>query len=453
MFTKADGIYIYDLDTNNFENIWAGLSSNPHPDTGKGTHTWGNDVYVPLGAKGLVRVIGSDPPEIVAVSPLLPGVQDSFETPGNSKIAAMASDDAHLWAIVTAIGQEHTATGIAVLTDVTIVTSQATDSDPTTEFTPLTVLKTIKVSGTVRFGGIHFTILDNSTTGDYTISEVAYWTGSSYTAISTGFQDGTLGFTVSGIVSFDEPVPDGWVLNGGVYTIQITYTVNGTPDHSIQEVRVLTEGTPLEGKNVGASGFDSAGLRTHILKGYPVGRGFHWDDVASLEGAFDRGLLISRVLSPTGGRTLFVFGRDAYQHFPLGFGSSPDDQPYTNVTNGFASLLRLPADDRITSTGRAPTTIKGLAYIDIHGRDWQRDDLIQAWFRFDGGSWQKLGDSRGGRENHNHTRLEIPRDDSARGYEYEVIVGIEDAAVDERVPKITSVVAGVYQLEGPPTKD
>ncbi len=94
----------------------------------------------------------------------------------------------------------------------------------------------------------------------------------------------------------------------------------------------------------------------------------------------------------------------------------------------------------------AADEVKGVAFIEIEGRDFVNDaDEVQAWVSFDGATPIYFGSAK-----RLPTVLELPAHDASRGYEYAVTVGLKDAAVQERLPQITKVRAGVYTVEEGP---
>ncbi|KKK88842.1 hypothetical protein LCGC14_2739100, partial [marine sediment metagenome] len=211
-------------------------------------------------------------------------------------------------------------------------------------------------------------------------------------------------------------------------------------------VRVIPERTALEGNDVSLSGMDEMGCRTHILRGYPVGNRFHWDDIGSLHGDYSLGMLFSRIKATGEGRTLFCIGPIGVKYMQLGSTTLPTSKAFPDVTNAFASLLRLPADDRKASTVPAADEVKGVEFIEIEGRDFVNDaDEVQAWVSFDGATPVYYGSAK-----RLPTILELPQADSSRGYEYAVTVSIKDAATQERLPQITKVRAGIYTVEEGP---
>lgn len=462
VFVKPDGVYIYDIDHHRFENLWTGLAQNPHPDTGKGTYTWGSNVYVPLGWGGLIEVTRDL--NINAVSLLPDDASADFSVPGRSLARGMAGSASHLYVTVEPftrrIGAE---IGISVLTTKDDVafndrTAVATDSDPTTNFTfadlsPYTENSIIYVGTDVRFHAPWFLIESPDNAGVFAVF-LEYWDGDSWELIT--YHDYTELFSVAGPVLPVAPVPSDWATAtvGGVadkYWLRCRRIGVAEPPTTteIREVRVIPEVAALPGgSNVSTSGMDEADCFTHIFRGTPTGRGFEWDDVGAQFGNWNRGLLFSRVLAAGSGKSLLAVGTRGYVSFPVGFSDRPQEELYPSVQNSFASLYRAPGDDRISNTESAPTTQKGIEYIDVYGKNFDGDnDEVQAWVSFDGGTPQYYG--RGRRL---PTRLQLPRHDAARGYEYSITVALYDGVRDAQPLRGTRVVAGVYPLEGPPDK-
>lgn len=457
---KTDGIYVYDADTNRFEKLWD-LSDNPHPNTGKGTKSWGADVYVPLGWGGMVRVTRDL--NVLPASPLPPQASPDDTTPGQTVVRALAGDATHLWAAVSPFWRR-TVTNVEVQTSTDDInytdrTAVVTDDDISTSFALSVVEGTntgsIVVGHPNRFYAPWFDAsgVDESRFGGTadTIS-MDYWNGA-WTAVPST-RDYTDGFTRPGAILPAAPIPSDWVsaqpdpeLTAG-YWIRVRETLDTAviDASTIREVRVIPERTALDGNSVTLTGMDEMGCRTHILMGYPVGNGFHWDDVASLHGDFSLGMVFSRIKATGEGRSLFCFGPGGVKYMQLGSTTLPTSKAFPDATNAFASLLRLPADDRIDDNTPAGEQIKAVEYIEIEARDFVNDaDEVQAWVSFDGATPVYYGSAK-----RVPTKLTLPTDRTSRGYEYAVTVGIKDAAVQERLPQITKVRAGVYTTEEGP---
>ena len=451
IFVKPDGIYVYDIDTNRFENIWAGLAKNLHPDTGKGTYTWGADVYVPLGWGGAVRVTPSL--DIIPISPLPVDARPDQTTPGSAKINAFAGDASHLYAVIQPFDRVLglAGAGLAVHDLTTSRTSVATDDDLGTSFAPATGAQTaftIYVGCDVRHGGFVLDI-DQATvavTGLFT-AVLEYWDGSAWTGVN--FHDYTrLGR--SGAIIPDARIPTDWATTAvnsvTKYWLRYRHTASTLiAGNTIREVRALPDVAPLPGTNTAQTGRDEAHLTTHILRGYPTEGGFFWEDLISYDGDISLGLILSR-LKATSGRSLIAVGPTFYVRFPLGARTSPDQQLYADCTNGFASTWHFSAKTLLDDRSDAPTMRKRVTAIEMMVRDFSDGaDIAQAWVRFDKGTWTQIGTSRTS-QGAGLIRLEAPLHDNAQGYLYEVAVGLEDTALGETVPKITHVSALVEAI-------
>ena len=139
VFVKPDGIYVYDTDTNRFENIWAGLSQNPHPETGKGTYTLGSNVYVPLGWGGMVEVTRDL--NINPVSLLPTDASPDLGVSGRSFVRGITGDASALYVTVEPF-QKRLGSEISLSVQTTADdssfndrTAVSTDDDPSTDFT------------------------------------------------------------------------------------------------------------------------------------------------------------------------------------------------------------------------------------------------------------------------------------------------------------------------------
>lgn len=457
---KTDGIYVYDADVNRFELLWD-LSDNPHPATGKGMKSWGADVYVPLGWGGMVRITPDG--RVLGVSPLPPTSSPDDTTPGQSVVRSLAGDAIHLYAAVKPFWRR-TLTNVEVQTSTddtnyTDRTSVVADDDLSTSFV-LSVVEgantgSIVVGHPDRFYAPWFDASGSNESqfgGTADTVEMDYWNGS-WTAVPST-RDYTDGFSRSGVVLPAAPIPSDWVsaqpdpeLTAG-YWIRIRETDDSKviDASTIREVRVIPERTALEGNDVTLSGMDEMGCRTHILRGYPVGNRFHWDDIGSLHGDFSLGMLFTRIKSTGEGRTLMCIGPGGVKYMQLGSTTLPTSKAFPDATNAFASLLRLPADDRKSSTVPAADEVKSVESIEIEGRDFVNDaDEVQAWVSYDGGTPVYYGSAK-----RLPTRLILPTDHTSRGYEYAVTVSIKDAAIQERLPQITKVWANVYTVEEGP---
>ncbi len=457
---KTDGIYVYDADTNRFEKLWD-LSDNPHNDTGKGTKAWGSDVYVPLGWGGMVRVTRDL--QVLPASPLPPISSPDDTTPGQSVLRALTGDAIYLYAAVKPFWRR-SVTNVEVQTSTddtnyTDRTNVVTDDDLSTSFA-LSVVEgantgSIVVGHPERFYAPWFDVsgLDESTFGSSTDQvEMDYWNGS-WTAVSDTV-DYTDGFSRPGAILPAAPIPSDWVsaqpdpeLTAGYWVrFRETNDSNVVNASTIREVRVIPERAALEGNNVTLTGMDEMGCRTHILRGYPVGNRFHWDDIASLHGDYSLGMLFSRIKGSGEGRALWAIGPRGAKYMQLGSTTLPTSKAFPDATNAFASLLRFPADDRIEDNAAAADQVKGVAWIEIEGRDFVNEtDEVQAWVSFDKGTPVYYGSAK-----RLPTRLELPQHRSSRGYEYAVTVGLKDGGVNERLPQITKVRAGVYTTEEGP---
>ena len=461
IFVKADGIYIYDIDTNRFENIWEGLSKNPHPDTGKGTYTWGSDVYVPLGWGGIVRVTRDL--DVVNVSPLPPEASPDFTVVGRGHIRALAGDSSHLWVGVAPFQQRlNPPSGMLVLTTKDQITfndrtSAVTDDDPATSFTfadldPVTD-SAIYVGWIERFHAPFLVVTAPSGESTITSRGLEYWNGSAWTALTV--IDYIDNFSRTGPRVPKIQIPDDWEQNAVDGNTRYWLRMRGTSgsvqtDTEVHEIRLLPDVAALPaGTSVGFTGLDDAGLMTHWLKGSPRGRSFHWDDVAAHLGDFSLGLIFTQVLAPAGGRSLMAIGHSGYLSFPVGATGRPQEERFPATNTALRSFYRTVYDDRLKNDQRAPTTIKGIRYVDIYGRNLNREDGddVEVWYRWDGGDPVFIG-----RVTKFPARLLIPTTDSSRGYTYTVETGLEDIAVNEKVPAITRIVAGVYAIEGTPEK-
>lgn len=457
---KTDGIYVYDADTNRFEKLWD-LSDNPHNDTGKGTKSWGSDVYVPLGWGGMVRVTRDL--NVLPASPLPPDSSPDDTTPGQTVIRSLAGDAIQLYAAVKPFWRR-TLLNVEVQTSTddtnyTDRTSVVTDDDISTNFA-LSVVEgantgSIVVGHPDRFYAPWFDAsgIDESqfgATADTILMD--YWNGS-WTAVSST-EDYTDGFSRAGAILPAAPIPSDWVsaqpdpeLTAG-YWIRIretddTKVINAS---TIREVRVIPERTALEGNNVSLSGMDEMGCRTHILRGFPVGNRFHWDDIGSLHGDYSLGMLFTRIKATGEGRTLMCVGPTGVKHMQLGSTTLPTSKAFPDATNAFASLLRFPADDRLESNKPAADVVKAVESIELEGRDFVNDaDEVQAWVSYDGATPVYYGSAK-----RLPTKLTLPTDRTSRGYEYAVTVSIKDAATQERLPQITKVWANVYATEEGP---
>lgn len=457
VMVKPDGIYVYDIDTQRFENIWEGLKENPHPNTGKGTYTWGANLCVPLGWGGMVMI--TPDLNILPMSPLPPECNGDKTIPGRSRVVAMAGDASHLWATIEPFWRKLGSgeVSLAVRTtangsDFNDRDSVATDDDLATNFTlddvsPASANSAIYVKASERFGGLWFDMDSLTSLGD-DYGSLEYWDGDSWESVA--FTDWASRLVHPGAVIPDAPIPDDWTQNdvNGVtgYWLRLMFTA-GSPgsNHQVREVRVLPDPQLLPtGDNVALSGHDEAGFRTHILRGALTSRGMEWDDVASLEGDASRILLFSQLKGIAGAKSLLTAGPRSYTRFQVGYSSRPQAESHPEVQNSFASLWKSRADNRINQNEQAPTTIKGIRYISLYGRHFDVDnDKVQAWIRMDGKTWTFVG-----KGDQLPTRLYLPAESEPRGFEYEVIVSLIDGARDEDAPQISAIVAGVHSIEG-----
>lgn len=462
VFVKPDGIYVYDSDTTRFENIWAGLSQNPHPETGKGTYTWGSNVYIPLGWGGMVEVTRDL--NIRPVSLLPTDASPDLGVSGRAFVRGIAGDASALYVTVEPfqkrLGSEINLSVQTTADDISFNdrTAVSTDDDPSTNFTLADLVtfsfdSAIYVGASVRFHSPWFLINQVTESGGDLAVLLEYWDGDSWETVT--YLDYTELFSVTGPILATTPIPSDWVqsaVNGVTrFWLRCRRGAAGTPptDTQIREVRALPEVAALPaGLNVELSGMEEAGLFTHIFRGTPTPRGFEWDDIGAQLGHWNRGLLFTQLQAGGSGRQLIAVGTRGYVRFPVGLSGKPAEEFYPAVNNSFASLMRFPADDRVSQNERAPTVIKGVRYVTLYGNDFDKDnDIVQVWIRWDNGDPVFIGRGR-----NLPVLLQVPTEQTSRGYQYQVTASLLDGVRDERSPKISDVVAGVYQIAGPPER-
>ncbi len=449
VFVKPDGIYVYDIDTNRFENIAPWLGSTIDHRTGKGTKEWGGDVYVTLGWGGLLRVTQSL--DILNASPVTRNKRPDVETPGRNRIGSMAGDASYLYALHEPYWQLlQTEIDLTVFTtsddtNFNDRTAVSTDYDAFTNFT----LNDLGAGGATAFIYVGATsrflmpALGIAADLASTTPTMQYWDGDSWESVTIA--DYTAKMTRIGILQTSARIPDDWAQNAvdGTtrYWIRINLSTNVQAATAVWEVAVLPDITLLEGTNMTEEAFDRAGARTHLFRGYPEGNGFHWDDIASLDADHSLNLFLSRIQTSISARSLIAVGPLDHLRLPLGISGEPRMERYPNCVNGFPSILRMGLD----SFG-LPTDIKQLTFLDIHGLGANEGDLVQAWAVYDDGNPVPIGFSYG-----LPCRLRVdPPSERGRGYLVAIWVGIEDAVRDERIPLITRVVA---DIEVVPTDD
>lgn len=459
VFVKPDGIFLYDIDTDRFENIYTGLEKNPHPLTGIGTFTWGNEVIVPLGWGGAVRVLPG--PSIVPASPLPIEALPDHAVQGRSRILAMASDAQNLWASIEPHTQRLGVGGtppvyVRTTTDGVAFNdrdSVATDDNLATSFTHADFEPQpghFYIGSNLRFRGVWLEIIGGSSS---IVVNFQYWDGSNWLEITV--DDYTSRFLKTGAVIPVSPIPDDWVgtktVNGqAAFWIRFLIGNDQTVNSEYREVRILPEVADLvSGTNVAGSGDDEAGIRQHIIQGYPVGRQMAWDDIISYGRNTAEVILFSQVLAAGGGRSLYALGPQGATRIPMEPSGRPAEERYPHTQNGFASLYRtaytsLGPGVRGGQVRNRPTVLKGVEYVTVHARNFDRsNDLVQVWVAFDGQTPFLVGKGRD-----SLVTLELPRNESTRGYRYTVIVGLEDGVRDELAPVVTDIVAGVYAISG-----
>ncbi len=457
VWVKPDGIYLYDIDTERFENIWEGLNKNPHPLTGIGTFTWGNEVIVPLGWGGAVRVLPG--PSVVPASPLPIEALPDHTVQGRSRILNMASDAQYLYASIEPFTQRLGVGGtppvyVRTTTDDVAFNNRdsvATDNDLATSFTHADMEPQpgfIYIGSDRRFRGIWLEIVGGGTIVTFLWE---YWNGSTWAVL--GARDYTAFLLQSGAIVPDVIIPSNWtetaINSQNAFWIRLRIEVDQAVNSEYREVRILPEVADLvSGTNVVGSGDDEAGIRQHIIRGYPVGRQMAWDDIISLDRMAEV-LIFSQVLAPAGGRSLYILGPVGARRIPMEPSGRPAEERYAHVQNGFASLFRSRYTSQIALGVLAPTLLKGIQYVTVHTRNFDRvNDLVQVWAAFDGQAPFLMGKGKD-----SLVTLELPRNEAPRGYRYSVIVGIEDGARDELIPVVTDVVAGVYPISGTRAQD
>ncbi len=442
VFVKADGIYVYDIDTNRFENIAPWLSHSLDQSTGRGTKEWGGDVFVPLGWGGMLHVTQSL--DVLDASPVPRNKRPDVETPGRNRIGAMAGDANYLYALHEPYWQL-----LQAEIDLTVFTTSddsnfndrtavSTDHNAFTKFALSDVggggaNSLIYVGATSRFLmpalGIAAVLASVTPTAKY-------WDGDSWESVTIA--DYTAKMTRTGVLQPAVRIPDDWAqvaVDGTTrYWLQINLASNVQAATVVWEVAALPDVVPAEGTNTSADAFDRAGARTHLFRGYPEGNGFHWDDIASLDGDHSLNLFLSRIQTTGSTRSLIAVGALDHMRLPLGLSGEPRMERYPDCVNGFPSILRMGSD-----TYDLPTSIKQMPFLDVHGLGANEGDRVQAWAVYDDGLPVPIGFSFG-----LPCRLRLdPPDERSRGYLVAVWVGIEDAVKDERPPLITRIVADI----------
>jgi hypothetical protein len=454
VFVKPDGIYLYDRDLNRFENLWKGLDENAHPDTGKGTYTWGNNVVIPLGWGGAVLL--TPDLQLIPCSPLPHEALPSHRTPGRSRILAMVSDAEYLYASVEPFTQRTTQPAMYVRTTTDDAAfnnrdSVSSDDDLATVFALVADLGalpgTLYIGSSSRLGGLWFD-LSTPLLGTYSVQ---YWDGDSWETLTvddyTQLASVAGGLSKTGAIVPTARIPTNWatttVNSQSAYWLRIVVTLAAGGTANIREVRLLPDIAPLDGTNVSLSGYHDAGLRTEILRGYLEGGRMVWEPIISHAGHVGQALVLSRLKAAGGGRTLYALGPLAATRFPLGNRGNPAEEQYPSCVNGFASLLTLPYDDRIAEDKEAPTLLKQVRYVRVYGREFdEANDLVQAWASYDDEAYFPIDSAR-----RLPARLQETIQNAGKGYEYSVRIGLEDGSRGERVPLITRVVAGVVVTE------
>ena len=461
VFVKPDGIYVYDIDTNRFENIAPWLKNNIHLSTGKGTREWGGDVYVPLGWGGMARVTQSL--EVLDASPVSRRKRPDVETPGRYRVSAMVGDSSYLYAAHEPYWQLlDDVIDIKVLTTSTDAspgyndrTDAVTDNDAFTSFN-LSDLGAGGVNSFIYIGcSVRFLlpVLGITATAVSGTPALSYWNGSAWTGVSAS--DFTGQMTRTGGIIPTARISSDWAQTavgnvGNTFTrfwqrINLTVATAGT---LVWEMHVLPDVAEVSGTNTTDDGFDRAGARTHIFRGYPEGDEMHWDDIASLDDDESFLLFFSSLQAQAAGRHLIAIAPLGYERLPIGITGEPRMERFPNCVNGQASILRFGADDRISENTPAPTAIKQITCLHVYGRDATEGDRVQAWVKWDGKAPVPVGFNFG-----LPCRLYIdPPSERGQGYQYAVWVGIEDAVRNERPPLITRVVAEVIAVEGDPVE-
>lgn len=449
VWVKPDGIYVYDIDTNRFENIAPWLKNNIHTGTGKGTREWGGDVYVPLGWGGMLRVTQNL--EVLDASPVPRSRRPDVETPGRYRVSAMAGDSSYLYALHEPYWQlledEISVTVFTTADDSAFNdrTAVSTDQDAFTSFNLSDLgagssTSFIYVGATTRF---LIPMLGISATAASGTPGLAYWNGSAWTTVSK--KDYTAQMTRIGGIIPDVRIPSDWTQNAVNGTTRYWLRINllvATAGTLVWEIPVVPDVAEVTGTNTEEDGFDRAGARTHLFRGYPTGDGMHWDDIGSLDDDQSFLLFFTQMQAKAAGRNLVAIGPLGYARLPIGISGEPRMERYPNCVNGFASIWRGGLTDQIAQGVGAPTMLKQVDYLDIYGVDATEDDRVQAWVKWDADEPVPIGFNFG-----LPCRLRIdPLPERGRGYQYAVWVGIEDAARGERVPMITRVVANVIEV-------
>lgn len=447
VFVKPDGIYVYDIDTNRFENIAPWLRNNIDQSTGRGTKEWGGDVYVPLGWGGMLRITQSL--DIFDASPVRRNRRPDVDTPGRNRIGSMAGDASYLYALHEPYWQLLGASvSLAVLTtsddsNFNDRTAVSTDNDAFTSFTLNDIgsgssTAFIYIGATSRF---LMPALGIAAAAASTTPTAEYWNGSAWTAFTTA--DYTVKMTRIGVLQPAVRIPDDWAqvaVDGTTrFWIRINLSTNVQSATAVWEIRVLPDVAPATGTNTDEEAFARAGARTDLLRGYPVGDGFHWDTIASLDADHSLNLFLSRIQTTVSSRSLIAVGPLDYMRLPLGTSGEPRMERFPDCVNGFSSILRLGSDDRMADDAHAPTAVKRVSYLDLYGLHTDETDIIQAWAIYDDKDPVPIGNNLG-----LPCRLIIdPPSESGQGYRYAIWVGVEDGTRGERPPLLTRVVANV----------
>lgn len=451
---KPDGIYLYDDIKNKFENIWPGLAQMVHPDTGVGVYTWGNEVYVPLGWGGLVRVLPG--PQLQDVSPLK-RARARADTPGRQRITAMVADGRYLYAALEPFTQRIGQGGVPSLYVQTLDslgvfrnrTSEATDEDPSTGFSDFTqgTNNELYVGVTDRANLRAFWLQISGATSGAPLS-LTYWNGSTWTVIS--FADYTNSLMQTGAIVPNAPVPSDWAQTNvnGVTAYWLKLVVGIFSNVFIEEVRAIPEGAPLPGVEVTGSDDDLVGVRLHLIRAQPIGGELLWKDIASIEGNDAGALVLSQVKASQQARSLYVLGTQGAHRMAIGQSGNPAEEAYPNCVNAFSSLLRLPAVDFIEEGERAPSVIKQIAAVKLFGEDVEvGQDRIQVFVSYDHRPPAKLGEAF---RLPQHLEVQSPAA-HGMGFTYAVTVALRDANQGIRPPKLTRVMVGLRAVPGDQT--
>lgn len=488
VYVKPDGVYVYDMDTNRYENVFEGLRYFAHPDTGKGTITWGSSILIPLGWGGLVELTRDL--QLIPRSPIPPEARPAPDTPGVNRIVSLSADIGSIWA-TTKPYQFPNKRGLRTPNHVKLydgssytVVTNFKDKNRDTTFN----LNTLGAGGATRFVYVGSTngVAPGVTLRDsLTYPEADQFCGVGFSIESVGgaaailkaeyyadddtWKDLPSAVDETGDFELGESwyifsAPSDWkeVAIDGLTDWWVRFSfIAALPSTTISEVRILYRARPYPQSPDTHMEEEDTGIHTHLLKGELLSNGkLLWRDVATLKGNFSHAIINSTALRhfAQAKRSLILAGPRRIVQYNLGARGDPSvDLTGDSTTFGIWTT----GSDKINQASRAPSLWKSVVYIrgqltnfklqySSSDSGFNFDDELYAWIRYDDGHWIFYGMTRVGGPTGKYFKFNVPTHRAgiaAAGINYQVALYFVSGVSNIPAPGIVEVIAGVQPYD------